>query len=96
MATCEPHQSHYENNRTIVRRHIVNHLELNNLMNHDQHGSRRKKLCLSQLLENHDKILRMFEENRNVDIIYTNFEKAFEKVDHKKLVDKMENKYGIT
>ena len=38
----------------------------------------------------------MLEENRNVDVIYTDFEKAFEKVDHKKLVDKMENKYGIT
>ena len=66
------------------------------LMNNEQHGGRRKKSCLSQLLEHHDKILRMLEENANVDVIYTDFKKAYEKVDHKKLLEKMEKKYGIT
>ena len=80
----------------VIWRHIVNHLELNNLMNQDQHGSRRKMSCLSQLLEHHDEILRILEENGNVDVIYTDFEKAYEKVDHKKLIEKMETKYRIT
>ena len=65
----------------VIRRHIVNHLELNNLMDQNQHGSRQKRSCLSQLLEHHDKILQMMEEGGNVDVIYTDFEKAFEKVD---------------
>ena len=60
------------------------------MMNSEQHGSRRKKSCLSQLLEHHDEILRALEENANIDVIYTDFEKAYEKVDHKKLIEKME------
>ena len=67
----------------VIRRHIVNHLELNNLMNQDQHGSRRKMSCLSQLLEHHDEILRILEENGNVDVIYTDFEKAYQKGEEK-------------
>ena len=61
----------------------------------EQHGSRRKKSCLSQLLEHQDEILRMLEHGGNVDVIYTDFEKAYEKVSHEKLLDKMKNKYGI-
>ena len=80
----------------VVRRHIVTHLELNGLMNSEQHGSRRKKSCLSQLLEHHEEILRALEDNANIDVIYTDFEKAYEKVGHKKLIEKMEKRYGIT
>ena len=73
----------------VIRRRIVNHLELNNLMNKEQHGSRTKKSCLSKLLEHHDEILRMLENGGNVDVIYTDFEKAYEKVSHEKLLDKI-------
>ena len=79
-----------------MRKRIVNHLEMNNLMNKDQHGSRSRKSCLSQLLEHQDEILRMLEQGENVDVIYTDFEKAYEKVSHTKLQEKMKVKYGIT
>ena len=39
---------------------------------------------LSQLLQHHDEVLRMLEEDSNVDVIYTDFEKAYKKVDHEK------------
>jgi hypothetical protein len=64
-------------------------------MDPDQHGSRNKRSCLSQLLEHHDEILRMMEEGGNVDVVYTDFEKAYEKVDHEKLIDKINNQFGI-
>ena len=79
----------------VIRRQIVNHLESNNLMDRDQHGSRRGRSCLSQLLEHQDEILRSLEEGHNVDVVYTDFEKAFEKVDHRKLVEKMKSQFGI-
>ena len=79
----------------VLRRKIVSHLEDNNLMNPDQHGSRQRRSCLSQLLEHHDEILKMMEEGNNVDVIYTDFEKAFEKVDHLKLLQKMKKQLGI-
>ena len=79
----------------VIRRQIVNHLESNNLMDRDQHGSRRGRSCLSQLLEHQDEILRILEEGNNVDVVYTDFEKAYEKVDHRKLVQKMKSQFGI-
>ena len=60
-----------------------------------QHGSRKNKSCLSQLLEHHEEILKMLEESGNVDVIYTDFEKAYEKIDHWKLLEKVKNQYGI-
>ena len=80
----------------VVRRRIVNHLEYHELLDADQHGSRQKKSCLSQLLEHHEEILKMLEKGDNVDVIYANFEKAYEKGDFIKLLDKMKTQYKIT
>ena len=64
-------------------------------MDRNQHGSRGGKSCLSQLLEHHDEILRKLEEGENVDVIYTDFEKAYEKVDHFQLLSRMKTQFGI-
>ena len=47
----------------VVRRRIVNHLEYHELLDVDQHGSRQNKSCLSQLLEHHEDILKMYSLN---------------------------------
>ena len=73
----------------VLRKQIVRHLETNNLMDPDQHGSRQRRSCLSQLMEHHDEILKMMEEGGNVDVIYTDFAKAYEKIDHAELLNKM-------
>ena len=59
---------------------------MNHLMITNQHGSRKRKSFLSQLLEHHEEIIKMLENGANVDVIYTDFEKAFEKVDQAKLI----------
>ena len=74
--------------KRIVRNIIVNHLELNYLMNNKQHVGRRKKSCLSQLLEHHDEISRMLEENVNVDVVYAEFGKAYKNIHHKNMLEK--------
>ena len=79
----------------IVRNEISNHLEVNNLYNPGQHGFRQGRSCLSQLLEHYEKILRILEEGWNVDTIYLDFSKAFDKVDHSILIDKLKI-LGIT
>ena len=38
----------------------------------------------------------MLEKGWNVDVIYTDFEKAYEKVDHWKLLEKVNSRYGIS
>ena len=64
---------------SILRKQIVHHLESNNMMVPNQHGSRQKSSCLSQLLQHHDNIIRMLEDGVNIDVIYTDFAKAYEK-----------------
>ena len=44
--------------------------------------------CLSQLLEHH-KILEELEKSTNVDLIYLDFAKAFDKVDHGIFLNKL-------
>ena len=51
-------------------------------MNPKQHGFRSGRSCFSQLLEHHNKILEELETLNNVDVIYLDFAKAFDKVDH--------------
>ena len=65
----------------VIRKDLVNHLELYNKFNPSQHGLRHRRSCLTQLLEHYDKILSFLEDGANVDSIYLDFSKAFDKVD---------------
>ena len=65
----------------VLRKSLVGFLEWQGKMDPNQHGSRSQRSCLSQLLEHHEEILRMLESGENVDAIYLDFLKAFDKVD---------------
>ena len=65
----------------IIRKNIVSYMEEQNLFNCSQHGFRAGRSCLSQLLAHFDKILSYLEEGFNVDTIYLDFSKAFDKVE---------------
>ena len=73
----------------ILRKYIVEFLEQRDLFNPSQHGFRTGCSSLSQLLEYHDKVLRLLEEGNSVDTIYLDFSKAFDKVDHVLLFRKL-------
>ena len=51
----------------VIRKKIVDFLEDNNLFNRSQHGLRKGRSCLSQLLEHYDTILTYLEKGMNVD-----------------------------
>ena len=78
-----------------MRKHIVQYMNDNNLFNESQHGFRSGRSCLSQLLEQFDLILDILEDNGNADVIYLDFAKAFDKVDHTIVLNKIRN-FGIT
>ena len=59
-----------------------------------QHGFLRGKSCLSNLFECFDKIDEILDEGGNVDILYLDFQKAFDTVPHKRLIHKL-RMYGI-
>ena len=63
----------------VVRKALVSHLEENDLLPDGQHGFRAQRSCLTQLLSYWDKILDSLEEGKGVDVIYTDFAKAFDK-----------------
>ena len=58
-------------------------------MNPKQNGFRSGRSCLSQLLEHYNKILEELEKSNNVDVIYLDFAKAFDKVNHGILQNKL-------
>ena len=60
-----------------------------------QHGFLRGKSCLSNLFECFDKIDEILDEGGNVDILYLDFQKAFDTVPHNRLLHKL-RMYGIT
>ena len=75
----------------IVKQNIVNHLENNDLLGDFQHGFRDKRNCLTQLLEHYSRVLDSIEEGLTIDVIYLDFAKAFDKVDHYILLKKAES-----
>jgi hypothetical protein len=78
----------------VLRKHIVKHLEENNLLCSNQHGFRKGRSCLTQLLKHVDRILNNFLNGHDTDCIYLDFAKAFDKVDHQILLAKLHS-YGI-
>ena len=78
----------------VVRQRIVDHLEDNNLITNSQHGFRKGRSCLSQLLIHVDDILQNLLEGNDTDAIYVDYAKAFDKVDHELLLAKVQS-YGI-
>ena len=79
----------------VLRRKLINYLEINKIFNENQHGFRNKRSCLSQLLSYVDKIFQNSLNGNETDCVYIDFAKAFDKVDHNILLYKVSH-YGIT
>ena len=75
----------------IILKPIVIHLRDNLLYNERQHGFRAKRSTLSQLLCHIDELLDNMEKGYNVDVVYLDFAKAFDKVDHGILLQKLKS-----
>ena len=79
----------------VMRTKIVHHLESNKLLCKHQHGFRKGRSCLTQLLKHVDNILQNLLNDADTDVIYLDFAKAFGKVDHQILLAKVKS-YGIS
>ena len=78
----------------VIRNNLVEHMEANNFLSPHQHGFRKKRSCLTQLLDHVDTILKSLNSGEEVDVIYLDYAKAFDKVDHNILLAKAK-RYGI-
>ena len=75
----------------IVVENLVQCMEEGHLFNESQHGFRRRRSCLSQLLKHHSHLIEVLEERSSADVVYLDFAKAFNKVDHGVILLKLRN-----
>ena len=54
-----------------------------------QHGFRKGRSCITQLLHYLDLVFKGIDTGSHVEVVYTDFEKAFDKVDHGILLSKL-------
>ena len=74
----------------VLRKQMIRHLDNNDLLCDNQHGFRAGRSCLTQLLHHFDDILETLGNDTDSHAIYLDFAKAFDKVDHKLLLKKLE------
>jgi len=80
---------------SLIRDAMINHVIQNRLINESQHGFRHKKSCLTNLLEYLEYVVNQIDAGDPIDVIYLNFQKAFDKVPHRRLLQKL-RAHGIT
>ena len=73
----------------IVRTKLVRYFETNSMLNNNQHGFRKKHSCLTQLVAHTTYILESLVEGKEVDTIYLDYSKAFDRIDHCILLQKL-------
>jgi hypothetical protein len=79
---------------SLVRDTMSLHLITNNLITKEQHGFVPNKSCVTNLLETLDFISDSLNERKPVDLVFTDIEKAFDKMPHNRLYIKLDG-YGF-
>jgi hypothetical protein len=78
----------------IIRVKLVHYFEINGILNCNQHGFRQSRSCATQLVTHISNVQNHLINNNDVDTIYIDFAKAFDKVDHRILINKL-RVYGL-
>ena len=73
----------------IITSQVAHHLESTNKLTPRQHGFRPRRCCESQLIELIADVSTLMDQGKEVDACFLDFAKAFDKVDHVRLIQKL-------
>ena len=78
----------------IIHSNMSKHLEANTILSDKQHGFRKRRGCETQLAMVVNDFAKNLNNSQQVDTILLDFSKAFDKVNHRNLMIKVDH-YGI-
>ena len=73
----------------IIVQHVTNHLDHHDIIRGSQHGFRRGRSTVTNLLAYLEDLTKAVDQGKNVDVLYIDFARAFDKVPHRKLISKV-------
>ncbi len=77
-----------------MKRSLLFFLSDTQSISYHQHGFLPRRSCLPNLLVFEEAVTRMMDEGNTVDVIYLDFAKAFDSVNHRFLLTKMKS-FGL-
>ena len=73
----------------VIKEKMLVHLKANNLINPSQHGFLPKKYTSTNLISYLEYVTKKLDEGKPIDVLYLDFSKAFDKVPHARLIQKL-------
>jgi len=77
---------------SIIKEKLIKHLEANELLCKQQHGFRKGRSCLTNLLEMLE--TQALDDGYGLDVVYLDYRKTFDSVPHQRLLQKLKE-FGI-
>ena len=74
---------------TFIKQHLMSFFDERKLLSDNQFGFRPGKSCTTNLLRFYDKVTESLDKKNDVDVVYIDFQKAFDKVPHEALLIKL-------
>ena len=78
----------------MISSSMMRHLDDNGILTDTQHGFRKHRSCESQLISTIHDLAKGIEDRKQTDVVLLDFSKAFDKVPHLRLLQKLDH-YGI-